>query len=288
MIGYNRAMKLALTAVAALALVACATPKPASVPPTSGVTAPAVSDGIQFPLPRPKVGETVTETKERSMVATVEASPTQQVHLLSSEQRTELKQIVALDGDIVTTLKVTHRAVTNQDTVNGAPRARPTPTLGKTYLVWRAGGELQVSYVDGTAPPAAEIKAVRKGNRSVGRPEPLDRIVASRVWKIGERFELTAAQLAELKQTMSDDEEPELTSMTLTLHTVDAAVATMAMTMTMATAGAADRMTFDLTGTITLDRRTGRVLELVSTGPFSSVGKLKMVGTMTMRSRYAY
>lgn len=281
-------MKLTLTAVAALALGACATKKPAATPSTPGAVAPAESDGIRFPLPRPKVGETVTEIKERTLVATVEVSPTQQGHMLSSEQRTELKQIVALDGDVVTKVKVTHRAITRQETVNGTPRAQPTPSLGKTYLVWRDRGELQVSYVDGTAPPAAEIKEVRKGNRSVGRPEPMDRIVAGRVWKIGERFELTATQLAELNQTMSDDGEPALTSMTLTLHTVDDAVATMAMTMTMAMARAADRMTIDFTGTVKLDRRTGRVLELGGTGPFSGVAQLKMVGTLTMRSRYAY
>ncbi len=281
-------MKLALTVVAALALGACAPTKPAATPPTSGAIAPAVSDGIRFPLPRPKVGDVVTETEVRSIAATVEVSPTQQVHVLSSEQRTELKQIVALDGDVVTKVKITHRAISSQEIVNGTPRARPTPTLGKTYLVWRAGGVVQVSYVDGTAPPAEEIKEVRRGNSSVGRREPMDRIVAGRVWTIGERFDVTAPQLAELNQTMRDDDDATLTAMSLTLQTVDAEVATLALTLALSATGTDGDSTMALAGVVRLDRKTGRVLELGGSGPFSGVIKLKMVGTMTMKTRYAY
>lgn len=280
-------MKLVLSTVSwfALALGACATTKPvAPTQPTPGTTT-AAADEFEFPVAPPQVGDMVTELKERTMVATVEVSASQRMHLMSSEQRTELKQIVALDGDIVTKLKVTHRSVTTQETVNGKPRTEPTPTVGKTYLVWRAGGELQVSYLDGTAPPAAETKEVRRGNRSVGRPEPLERIVAARVWKVDQRFEFTAAQVAEMNQAI-DADEPSLTSMALTLQRVDDAVATMAMTMTMTEADAG--MAVELAGTLKLDRKTGRPLEFSGAGPFSAVAALKMVGTMSMKVRYAY
>lgn len=284
-------MKLALSSVAwlALALGACATTKPAtSPPPTAGATAPAADGTYEFPLQAPQVGDAVTETNERTMVATVELSPTQQVHVLSSEQRIEQKEIVALDGETVTKLKVRYQSMTNQETLNGKPQTKPTPTVGKTYLVWRDGGELKVSYADGTAPPAAEIKEVRKGNRSVGRPDPLGRIIAEHGWRMGERFEFTAAHLAAMNQDASQEEEPSLTAMALTLQGVDDAVATMAMTMALAMKGPDGDMTFELAGTVKLDRKTGRPLEVGGTGPFSGVASLKMVGTMTMKTRYAY
>ena len=288
-VGPDLGMKLAVASISclSLALGACAKARPAPTQPTPSATAPAASDGISFPAVSPKVGDTVTETNERTMAATVELGPTQRVHMLSSEQRTELKQVVARDGDIVTKLKVTHRSVTSRENLNGKPHVQPTPTVGKTYLVWRAGGELKVSYVDGTAPPAAEREEVRKGNRSVGRPASLERIMTGRVWKIGERFELTAAQLAELNQVMAED-EPSLTAMALTLRTVDDAVATMAMTMTIVLRKAGDDMSIELAGTVKLDRKTGRPLELTGTGPFAGVAKLKMVGTMSMKTRYLY
>ncbi|MBK7077437.1 MAG: hypothetical protein IPH44_34605 [Myxococcales bacterium] len=281
-------MKLTLRFVAclSLALGACATTKPAAPSqPTRGAT---VADGIRFPQRAPKVGDTVTETEEMRMVATVEVSPTRRVQVLSNERRIEEKEVVALDGAIVAKLKVSYPTVTTQEIVDGQPRAKPTPTVGKTYLVWREGGELKVSYADGTAPSPAEIEEVRKGNRSVGRSEPLVKIIAGRVWKVGEAFALTAEQRAEVEQSIGRGGDGSLTSMVLTLQTVDPAVATMAMTMAMAMKGADGEMTFEIAGTVKLDRRTGRPLELGGTGPFSGIAQLKMVGTMTMKTRYAY
>ncbi|MBL8620391.1 MAG: hypothetical protein JNK64_03780 [Myxococcales bacterium] len=314
-------MKLALKLVAclSLALVACekksdapAKPAPAAPAPGSaatptpgsaaaptptptpgsaaapGSTAAAPADGIEFPAQVHKVGDKVTETEERSMVAKLEVSPTQQLEARSTEQRTELKEIVALDGENIAKLKVSYTTVTVQETLNGKPRAKPTPTVGKTYLVWREGGELKVSYEDGSAPSAAEIKEVRKGNRGVGRPEPLEKIVAGHVWKVGEPFAFTPEQLAEMNQNMGGDDEPSLTGMSLTLQTADDAVATMAMTMAMGMKGPDGDMTFELAGTVKLDRKTGRPLEVGGTGPFSGVAKVKMAGTMTMKTSYAY
>jgi hypothetical protein len=283
-------MKLTLSFVAGLAfaLGACATTKPAApTQPTPGATAAA--DGIRFPLPRPKVGDAVTETEEQSMVMTIEVSPTRRVDLMSRERRTVRNEVVALDGTIVAKVKVRYLTVTAQETVDGTSRAKPTPTAGKTYLVWREGGELEVSYEDGSAPSAAELKEVRKGNRSVGRPAAVEQIIAARAWKVGETFALSPAQLVEVNQGFGYDGDESLTSMTLTLHSVDDSVATLAMSMGMAMQGEdGGELTAELAGTISLDRATGRLLDVGGTGPFSGFVTVKMVGTMSTKSTYTY
>lgn len=280
-------MKLALTAVASLALGACATPKPAApTQPTPGATSAA--DGVRFPLPHFKVGDAVTETEALRMVMTIEVSPTRRVDLMSREQRTVRNEIVALDGAVVAKVKVRYLTVTSQETVDGRSRAKPTPTAGKTYLVWREGGELEVRYEDGSAPSAAEIKDVRKGNRSVGRRSALQEIIAARAWKVGETFALSPAQLVEVHEGFGHDDDESLTSMTLTLHSVDDTVATLAMSMGMAMQAGDGELTAELAGTISLDRATGRLLDVSGTGPFSGFATVKMVGTMSTKSTFAY
>lgn len=315
-------MKLALTLVSclSLALVGCdkkksdAPAKPAPAAPTPGsaaaptpgsaaaptpapapgspaptpVTADVPAEGIKLPYTPKQVGDKVTETDEQTMVAKVEVSPTQIIDLNTTEQRVEVKEALAVDGDGITKLKISYPSITIKETVAGKAKDKPTPTVGKTYLVTREGDTLKVTYEDGSAPSPEEIKVVQKGNRSVGRPDPMDRLLADHVWKVGEKFALSPEQLAELNKNMGGDGEPSLAGMSFTLQTADDAVATMAMTMDLAVKNPEGEMTFTLAGTAKVDRKTGRQLEINATGPFTANVKVKMTGTMTMKTTHVY
>ncbi|MBL8620390.1 MAG: hypothetical protein JNK64_03775 [Myxococcales bacterium] len=267
---------------------AAPTPTPGSAAPTPGSTAVAPADGITLPNTPRQVGDKVTETEERTMVAKAEVGPGQVIDFNSTEKRVEAKEALAVVDGAITKLKVTYTTFTIDETVGGKPKAKPTPTAGKTYVVWREGGELKVTYEDGSAPPADEIKAVSKSNRSVGKPDVLDKFLAGQVWKTGVKVDLPADVLAEMNQAKGGDVEPSLTAMSFTLQTADDAVATMAMTMTMAGKSPTGEMGIELAGTAKVDRKTGRPVEVAATGPFTANVKVKMTGTMTMKTSYAF
>ena len=264
-------------------------PAPVTKAPTVDPTA-VPAGGIKFPAHVHVAGEKVTETDEQTMAMKAEVGPSQTVDVGSNERRVEVKETLDVDRGMIAKLKITYQAFAANETMNGKSKDKPTPTAGKTYLVWREGDQLKASYEDGSAPPADELKEVVKGNRGVGRPEPLEEIMASHTFKLGERFELSPDQLAKMNEQLAGggDNEPSITGMSFTLQSADATVATLAMTMAMAVKGQGNELTFTLAGSAKVDRTTGRPLEISAIGPFSGFAKVKMTGTMSMKNAYAY
>ena len=260
-----------------------ATP-PAATPPTAEVPA----DGIKFPADQHAVGDKVTEVTTEEGTMKLEVGPGKVVEGTSAKSRTEQKEVVAVDAGVVTKLKIGYSAMSDTQTMGGKTRDKPSPLDGKTYLVWREGDEVKVSYADGGAPPADEIAKVAKGNRSVGKPEPMDTFVAGRTWKVGEKVSATPDELAKIGEAMGGDDGPALTGLALTLQSADDAVATMALSMAMEMKGPDGSMALQLDGSARLDRKTGRLLEITGTGPFSGVVKVPMSGTMTMKTVNTY
>ncbi len=261
-----------------------AAPGSGSAAPTP-VTADVPADGIKLPYTPRQVGDKVTETEERNMVAKAELGPGQVIDFSSTEKRVEAKETLEVVDGAISKLKVTYTAFTIDETVGGKPKAKPTPTAGKTYVVWREGDAVKVTYEGGTEPPAEEVKAVTKGNRKVGKPDVLDKFLAGQAWKVGVKVDLPADVLAAMIPTGGDGAEPALSAMSLTLQSVDDAVATFAMTMASKSPGG--EMVFELAGTTKVDRKTGRPIDVSATGPFTANAKVKLTGTMTMKTSYA-
>lgn len=263
-----------------------AAPTPGSAAPTPGSAAAVPADGIKLPYSQRQVGDKVTETEERIMAAKAEVGPGQIIDFNSTEKRVEAKEALEVADGTITKLKVTYTTFTRDEVIGGKPRTKPTPIVGKTYLVTREGDALKVTYEDGSAPPAEEVTLVSKSSRSVGKPDVLDKFLAGQAWKPGVKVDLPADVLAEMNQTKSADVDPSLTAMSFTLQTADDAVATMAMTMAGKTPEG--EMGFELVGTAKVDRKTGRPIEVSATGPFTANVKVKMTGTMTMKTSYAF
>ena len=151
----------------------------------SAAAAPS-GDGLKVPRTEHKVGDKVTEVTTQDMAITAEVGPGTTIDVKQTGSKTELKEIMAVDGGVVTKLKIGYSAMSESQTVAGKTEDKPSPLAGKTYLVWREGDEVKVSNEDGSAPSAEEIKKVAKDNKSVGKPEPMEDFVASRTWKVGE------------------------------------------------------------------------------------------------------
>lgn len=298
-------MKLALAFAAALALLGCekkkaapatpsaptaTTPPPAGAVPAAPVPVEASPDGLKLGSQAPKVGEVRTEREEQLTNLKVDAGG-KTIEIVGSERKVERQEVVAATGDVVDKLKLTFVEFDKQEKIGGKDRPAKGSVAGKTYLVWREGGELKVTLEDGSAPSADEVKAVTKGNRGVGKPDAMETFVASRAWKVGEVVTPDAAQLATIGESMSDDSS-KLSAMSLTLTEATDATATFAMKMSMG--GATDEggaMKIDMAGVVVVDRKTGIAQSLDLNGPFSgTAGKalLKIAGTMSSKVAYTY
>ena len=122
-----------------------AAPTPGSAAPTPGSAAAVPADGIKLPYTPRQVGDKVTETEERNMVAKAELGPGQVIDFSSTEKRVEAKETLEVVDGAISKLKVTYTAFTIDETVGGKPKAKPTPTAGKTYVVWREGDAVKVT-----------------------------------------------------------------------------------------------------------------------------------------------
>ncbi|MBL8620389.1 MAG: hypothetical protein JNK64_03770 [Myxococcales bacterium] len=271
------------------------TPPPAVPPappaPAAGSgTAAAPADGeLRIPNLPAKVGDKFTETEDRTMVAKIEPKPGQAIEVTTREQRQEDKEVVAVDGGVISKLKVSYPKVVITESAMGQTKDKPTPTAGKSYLVWREGGALKATLADGAAVSPEEMKVLAKGQKSVGRPDVMQQIMAEHAWKLGETVAMSPAEIARLADVVGgEDDAGKLIAMGFTLQASDATTATFAMTMAMESTGAKGTMKVSLTGTAKVDRNSGRALEVSAAGPFEGNMGVPITGTMTATTSYAY
>lgn len=285
-------MKLVLGIVAGLVLIACGSPTPGrSTTAEIANVDPSSSASIRIAWEGSAVGQRWTKVEDRSLTAVVVPTTGQAMEVVTAEHGEEIHEVLAAEGGALTKLKVRYAKHRRTETVQGNAREKPTPTLGKIYLVWREDGELKASLEDGSAPSAEELEAVIKGNHSVGKPDAMGQFIASRAWKIGEKVALDPSQLAALVESWSTD-GAELTAMSLTLRAADDATATFAMAMEMAgPMGEGGEMTLAIAGTAVVARGTGRLRSFEMVGPLAGVvgaGQVKVSGTMANKAVYTY
>lgn len=313
---YNRAMNLRsilVTSCLALALGACEKKKsdapaaptpgtasgaPATPPPSSPGTAAGSGSGTgTAPAPGelrianvgPKVGDKVTETEDRTMIAKVEPKPGQVVEVTTAELRVEDKEVLAIDGGVVSKLKVSYPKVSITESMLGQTKPKPTPTAGKAYIVWREASGLKATLADGGEVSPEEMKVLAKGQKSVGRPDVMQQILAERVWRVGEVVAMSPAEIERLTAVIGgEDDAGKLTAMGFTLQASDDKTATFAMTMTLDATAPKGTMKVSLTGTAKVDRNSGRALEVSAGGPFEGNMGVPITGTMKATTSYAY
>lgn len=318
---YNCAMNLRSVLVAsclALALGACdkkksdapaaptpgtasgapATPPATPTPPPSNpgsaagsgaAVAPAAAGEVRIANVAPKVGDKYTETENRTMVAKIEPKPGQVLEVTTTEQRVEEKEVIAVDAGMITKLKVSYPTVKITESALGKTKDKPTPTAGKAYLVWREASGLKATLADGGAVTPEEMKVLAKGQKSVGRPDVMQQIIADRVWKLGETVAMSPAEIARLAEVVGgEDDAGKLTAMGFTLQATDDQTATFAMTMAMDSTAPKGTMKVTLTGTAKVDRNSGRALEVSAGGPFEGNMGMPITGTMKATTSYAY
>lgn len=267
------------------------TPPAVTAGPTPTPTpAPATADAIKIGLQAPKVGETKTERETQNTAIKLKV-PNQEVEITGVERKVVTEEVVAMDGDVVTKIKVTFAEFSKEEKMAGQPRPSKADLAGKSYLVTREGKTLKVTTVDGKEVPAAEAREASSGVKSVGRKAALDRLVAARSWKVGERYAFSAAELEEINDPATHaDDEPWMDEMALTLTGSDGKYATFATEMKVRQGPAGgEAMIVAMKGTVVIEMATGRAQTLEMAGDVSGkMGGGDLSGTITGKTEYSY
>ena len=242
------------------------------------------AEGLVLPKTTVEAGDRRPMVEDMTMQLTVEIAPGKSMPMDMKKHAEELKEVLAANGGVATKVKVTY---TDQETQTMAGKARNKPSLidGKTYVVARVGDELEVTLEDGSAPPDEEVEKVARKERDLGKPDPMDQIIASKTWKLGEKIAFTPDELATINAgSPSADDDERLVKMELTLAGVDDGEARFDMDMALSVETPKGKMSMALTGTARVDVATGRLLEITGAGPVEGNMGAKLSGTMTIKT----
>jgi len=259
----------------------------ATVGPNVGA-APA-GEGLQLPAPAPKVGDKVTEVETMGMKMSIETAPGKTADIVQAKHHETIKEVLAVDGGVITKIKLTYKDKKETQSAGGKLKDEVVPTVGKTYVVWREGDVVKATAEDGSAPPKAELEEVLDDNKNLGRPAALEMVLATKRFKVGERVELTAEELATINTAKgSGPGDPAASAMVFTLTGVEGTTASFTMSMTMGLKGPKGDMEISLAGTASVDTATGRPLSLVGAGPLKGNMGAPVTGTMNAETVYTY
>ena len=272
------ALTLALSLVVA---TGCASSKGGVNTPAAGSSA---TDGLQIGRHAPKVGDKRTKVNDQAMVMAIAAG-----ELTMVKHTEETREILAVDGDVITKVKMTYGAYAKSQTSGGKTRDLASVVAGKAYIVSRQGGAIEATVADGSPVSAAELEELTDANKRLGKPNAMEQIVASKTWKVGEKVVFSPDELAASnKRNAEDGGGEQFTGLTMTLTAVEAGVATFAMEIAMAVKLPNGSLGVRITGASRLDVATGRALEVGGTGPLEGNLGEAVTGTMTMKDVYTY
>jgi hypothetical protein len=121
-----------------------------------------------------------------------------QQQLLKRQQQRELKILKASAG---VPQQASIRYLRSSISIKAAEQAEQgteQPVTGKTYLVSRKGGELQITYPDGNEPSPEELAIVRDNMDTFGLPNPIAEFFDGKRVRLGQQLDLPAPLAREL------------------------------------------------------------------------------------------
>jgi hypothetical protein len=204
-----------------------------------------------------------------------------------AKQAEETREVLAVDSaGIMTKVKISYTTLKETQSMGGKSKDKPSPVAGKSYVVTWDGKEVTATREDGSALAGEELDEVLDDQKNLGKVDGIDQIVASKVWKTGQKVVITAEELATVNASQRgkrDGGKETLTAMELTLTGVDGGVASFELHMVMDVKSPKGSMKMDLTGAVKLDAATGRLVEIAGAGPIEGTMGAPITGSMTMK-----
>lgn len=265
-----------------------ATPTGPATPPTDPA-APPVGTETTLKLTvkaAPKVGDKRGKTDDinTTMVVDANGKPTT---VIMGEHKEQQAEVLAVDGDVRTKIKITYVKLTATQTIGTAVKSKPQPLDGKTYIVAFEGGEIKSTTPEGAAVSPEEAAELADDNDELGQPDVMEKILADHTWTIGETYAFSADELARLAARKRGPGKPTATAMGLTLKSFDAKHAEFAITTTLTRDK--DQFSVTMTGTIVVDRVNDRPLSMTMEGALTATTNGKpTTGTLIGKTVYTY
>ncbi len=262
---------------------------PAKADPGAGA---ATGDGWKLTLKAPAVGLKITQETKGSTNIKFDAGGGKTVPLDVETTKVVHSEVLEVGGDVVTKMKVHYADHSAKQTMMGKSETEEKPTHGKAYLLTDKGGKLDATHEDGSAVTAEEMEDLEEDfGDQVGRTPGEARVVASRAWTKGERYELTADDLKIMAEGKPAKEKLIKVAMTFLGETDGVAEFDMEATMEMKDMKA--ELNAEVKGHIKLDVANARPIEMTTGGEITGKvmgpkGSMPVTGTGGDTKTYSY
>jgi hypothetical protein len=202
------------------------------------------------------------------------------------EEETRLEEVLATSGEAVTRLKVTYVARVEAMTEGGKERARPSPLVGKTFIVEAKDGRVAVLTEAGRPAPPPLARDVGAAYAFVGKPDPV-------LARMPTRPLVPGAPVPELADAIREEIAAKAKDMTIagvavTFTGVRGEEGVFAVTLELAKDEPPTRLAINLAGELRVTTATSAVAALTLRGPLrvtaapGSSAKITGSGTLSL------
>ena len=114
----------------------------------------------------------------------------------TSERETKSEELLAVNGDAATKLKVVFAEKTERVQEGQKPETkRASPVAGKTYVVEAKEGKISVTDENGKSVSPVEAAILQKSYKYLGKPDPLSTLMPSHPIRVGDKVDELADAL---------------------------------------------------------------------------------------------
>jgi hypothetical protein len=225
------------------------------------------------------VGTKLVQEKMMTLDMTVTLPDGKKVPVSLKETQKKKTEVLEVKDDTIVKAKITYEDDSKVEKNANKEKGGPTVVKGKTYTL-TAGSPTKVE-IDSKEAPAAEATLVRDHEKRFGQPDRMRKVLGGKKFVKGTAVDLMKEGVGEVFG--ADGKDTELTAMTLTYTGMAGKLAKFDMTVGLSAKAA--NMQIDLKGKVTVDPKTGELLDLDMSGPVKGTAKVAFDGTMKMRMR---
>jgi hypothetical protein len=164
----------------------------------------APDTGVLLQRKPPQVGAKRIVEESGELTMQLKMGP-RDMTLTEKESNRRTEEVLAVEGDQITKLKVTYEAHSKESSEGGRVRKTPDLLSGKTFVVEVVKGKVNVTTGEGKPVLGPAKKAVSDEFKDIGKPNPVEAALPSRPLKPGDELpELGAAFGEQLRSAMDD------------------------------------------------------------------------------------
>lgn len=284
---------LCLLVMTGLCATGCKKPEAKHEAPAASTSVSAAKPeepkGTTFSYKMPTVGSKRDDTSAMSMSLTVDPTGTgkaQKSEMAMAESVHKTEEVMAVNGDAVTKVKVKYESYDTKATEAGKEKKKSSPLAGKTYLVEAKDGKIEVRDEKGKFVPAVEGNDVEKQYHTLGKPDPMGAAMPKTPLKPGDRADSIAKAIQEQMKAGSDG--MNVSDITVTLREIKGDVGVFDVALKLSKEEGPMSMSMDMKGETDIVAATGEPMLLDIKGPITigakpdAKSKMKMDGSGSM------